>query len=311
MATGVLEDAVNRTVLAAFAPATVLRYKGVWKLFSAFADAHRPGWSMPVGPSVVALFGAWLDKQGYKPSTISGHLYAVGWWHKLQGWADPAKAYVVRTFLTGLRKVRPDKKQAKPLRFPDLTRVVGGLDRVFDSFETKLFSAALWVGYFASLRVGEFAVSGSAQHTLRLENVSWEVEDSGESLVLYLPSYKCSPFPAKLLLPAGPVKSACAVTALRSYLAVRGPSDGVLFKKRSGAPLRAGDVTAALRRGAQAAGLDPTGLSGHSLRAGRTTDLVEMGVGDAVIRQSGRWRSNAFLQYVRFDLFRLPGGAPQ
>ena len=58
-------------------------------------------------------------------------------------------------------------------------------------------------------------------------------------------------------------------------------------------------------------GLPEEEYTPHAFRAGRTTDLVEMGLQDSVIRESGRWNSKAYLEYVRFDLFRLPGGAPQ
>ena len=179
-----------------------------------------------------------------------------------------------------------------------------------DSFGQKLFRAVFLVGYYASLRVGEYAVSGVDKHTLRLEDVVFLEEDGLQSFMLVLNSSKCSNLPAKLVVPAGAEGELCAVSALKEYLVERGNMEGLLFKLKSGAPLRARDVNLALRRAAAAAGLDPKGFSGHSLRAGRTTDLVEMGLADTVIRQSGRWKSDAFLQYVRFDVFRLPGGAP-
>ena len=103
--TRVLEDAVSGFVEAAFAPATIRRYKGVWRSFKGFADIHRPGWSQPVGPATVALFGAWLDRVGYKPSTIGNQVRVVGWWQKIGGWEDPSKSYLVKSMLVGLREV--------------------------------------------------------------------------------------------------------------------------------------------------------------------------------------------------------------
>ena len=55
-----------------------------------------------------------------------------------------------------------------------------------------------------------------------------------------------------------------------------------------------------------AVGENPEDFNTHSLRVGRATDLALAGTSDAIIRQTGRWKSNAYLAYVRFDLFHLP-----
>ena len=44
----------------------------------------------------------------------------------------------------------------------------------------------------------------------------------------------------------------------------------------------------------------------HSLRAGRATDLAIVGTPDAIIKETGRWTSNAYVKYVRFNSFVLP-----
>ena len=44
----------------------------------------------------------------------------------------------------------------------------------------------------------------------------------------------------------------------------------------------------------------------HSLWVGRATDLALAGTPDHVIRKTGRWSSNAYLNYIRFDVFQLP-----
>ena len=52
-------------------------------------------------------------------------------------------------------------------------------------------------------------------------------------------------------------------------------------------------------------GLGPAGYNIHSLRVGKATDLALGGASDAVIRESGRWASNAFLKYLRFEFLPL------
>ena len=305
-----MEDEVNRLVAASFAPATMRRYKEMWRTFRGFADVLEPGWVFPVAPPILAKFGVWLSARGYKPSTIAAHVSAVGWWHKLRGESDPAGSYLVKRVLVGLRKGGSPKKQAKPLRFPLLRKAVTALGALKGDYELKLFRAAFLVAYYASLRVGEFAVAGSGEHTLSLANTGFAREDKALSLVLILPTYKASTRAAKLLVPPGKDVSVCAVTAVMEYLKVRGGGAGPLFRFRSGAPLRGKQVIEVLRACVKEAGLDPAAFSGHSFRAGRTTDLVAMNLGDAAIRASGRWKSSAYFQYVRFDVFKLPPGAP-
>ena len=49
----------------------------------------------------------------------------------------------------------------------------------------------------------------------------------------------------------------------------------------------------------RAAGLDPTGYSTHSLRAGAATDAAGLGFSEAQIQSLGRWRSQAYKLYIR------------
>ena len=99
--------------------------------------------------------------------------------------------------------------------------------------------------------------------------------------------------------------------ALRDFLLVRPMGGGPLFLQKSSRPLSPYLVNKTLRACVSVLGLDPSLFSAHAFRAGRTTDLVDMEINDAAIRESGRWRSSAFLKYVRFDIFHLPKGIPE
>ena len=146
---------------ASFAPTTLLRYKGYWRVFKRFADVYEPGWKFPVPPQVIAKFAVWLGLRGFKPNTVATHIVGLGWWHKVRGLEDPSKHYLVKRVLIGMRKGGPPTKQAKPLRYPILRKVVSVLGSARDDYDRKLFRAAFLVAYYASLRIGEFSVSGS------------------------------------------------------------------------------------------------------------------------------------------------------
>ena len=46
-------------------------------------------------------------------------------------------------------------------------------------------------------------------------------------------------------------------------------------------------------------GLDPSRYKGHSFRIGAASYAEDRGLSDAQIRMLGRWKSNAFLRYIR------------
>ena len=214
----------------------------------------------------------------------------------------------------GLAKAGPPVKQATPVRFPLLKRILDSLPQFLSDTDSKLFKAAFSLAYFASLRVSEYAVVGSSNHTLKKCNLDWHEGEGGLGLVLSLGSYKASERPCRLLVPPDSCKEACPVKAMKEYLEVRpqGESKAAdpLFLQSSGRPLTGFLVNKTLRNSLRILGLSEKEFSAHSFRAGRTTDLVEMDTQDSVIRQSGRWRSDAYLKYVRFDLFSLPRGVP-
>ena len=64
-----------------------------------------------------------------------------------------------------------------------------------------------------------------------------------------------------------------------------------------------------LRRGLQAAGLEMSRFSGHSLRIGAATSAAAAGVPDHLIKMLGRWQSEAYQLYIRTPRESLLGVA--
>jgi len=95
------------------------------------------------------------------------------------------------------------------------------------------------------------------------------------------------------------------VGALGAWLQVSGISDGAIFRPvdRHGRVHRgrlSGEaVSIVVRERVAAAGLDPTGYSGHSLRAGFATSAAQAGVSAWRIKAQTRHASDAMLaRYV-------------
>ena len=89
------------------------------------------------------------------------------------------------------------------------------------------------------------------------------------------------------------------VQALLKYMARRGNEEGPLFRFRNGHPLTRVRLDGALKKALQGAGSTAAGISTHSLRIGAATTAARRGVEDSAIKDLGRWKSRAYLGYIR------------
>ena len=83
-----------------------------------------------------------------------------------------------------------------------------------------------------------------------------------------------------------------------SYLAQKPPDSGFLFFFHDGTPLSWDRLGQELRLALQAAGAEASGYSGHSFRIGAAT---QVDLSNSLILTLGRWKSAAFLDYIRTD----------
>lgn len=83
-----------------------------------------------------------------------------------------------------------------------------------------------------------------------------------------------------------------------NYLALRGNSSGPLFLLDTGQPLTREIVTSRLKLITKTAGLDGN-YSSHSFRIVAATMAARAGIPDHLIQVLGRWRSDAYKQYIQ------------
>ena len=299
---------MNKQVGAAYANGSILRYNQAWAAFKLFCEVRNLPWELPAPPQLIALFLADQSLKGRKPTTVRGDLAGVAWAHKIRGHPDPSSHFLLKKQLQGISKAGEPIRQMKPLTWDLLKRVLIAMKDEYSGYMLLLLRAVYLTAYAASLRISEFAKTPGSTHTLLLSNVAFNYEGNREGMILTLDSYKHSARPARLIVPGSQSENSCPVRAVKAFLKVRPKNEGPLFLKEDGKAISRELVATSLKRCVSRCGLDPELFNTHSFRAGRTTDLVDWGTSDAVIRESGRWGSNAFLNYVRFDIFQLPGG---
>ena len=88
------------------------------------------------------------------------------------------------------------------------------------------------------------------------------------------------------------------ITALGTYLSLRGSAPGPLFLFSDGRPLTRQRLSSFLQSILHGAGYSGS-YSGHSFRIGAATTAAARGVPDHLIKTLGRWLSEAYQIYIR------------
>lgn len=94
-------------------------------------------------------------------------------------------------------------------------------------------------------------------------------------------------------------KPVCPISRLLEYLALQGCSPGLLFFWPDNTPVNREYSVRSLKEALQFCDLDHTRYKSHSFRIGAASWAVANGMSDGQIRLFVRWKSNAFLRYIR------------
>jgi integrase len=269
------------------APATRRAYRGDLDHFAAW------GGTIPATDDMVAAYIA-DHAAALKVSTLTRRLAAISVAHDAEGFPNPASTPLVRATMRGIRRAHGTAQhQAKPLLREDLFAVLGAMgDRLKDLRDRAL----LLTGFAGGLRRSELA----AVDIIDIERVR-------EGIILTIRRSKTDQegVGRKIGVPFGRTIH-CPVRALEYWLSAARIEKGPVFRpvdrhgRVSVGPLSGEAVSLILRDRMAAAGFDPEGYSGHSLRAGFATSATRAGVSTFKIRQQTGHASDAMLsRYVR------------
>jgi integrase len=170
------------------------------------------------------------------------------------------------------------------------------LDRMGDDVRAARDRALLLIGFAGGFRRSEIV-------GLNVE----DIESVRQGLIISLRHSKTDQegHGRKIGIPVGRTRW-CPVAALSRWLDLAGIASGPIFRSvdRHGnvgtARLSGEAVCIVVRDRVASAGIDPTGYSGHSLRAGFATSATQAGISTTKIRQQTGHASDAMLaRYVR------------
>ena len=151
----VLTRHAEELLASALAPGTQAAYKRSWSMFGKFCNTHGLPDKVPISVSVLALFISHLHRARYSPATVSSHISAMGYIHKLRGGSDPTTTFLVQKLLSACHKL----SLRMPIDKPMLSRLLGALDfTVPGKHHRALYKAMFCLAFHAFLRIGEMTL---------------------------------------------------------------------------------------------------------------------------------------------------------
>lgn len=251
------------------------------------------GGTIPATPEAVSMYISAHARQ-LSVATLKRRLASISTAHQLAGHTSPTSDPLVRRTMQGIRRIHgKPQKQAKPLTVVEITTIVRAIS---DNLTGLRDRALILLGFAGAFR--------------RSELVGLDVRDltfTSAGIRIVIRHSKTDPYGEgrTVDVPIGG-KLTCPVTAIREWLERAAISKGPLFRPidRHGnlgsSALTGHAVATVVKRRAEAVGIDPKSISGHSLRAGYATSAAIAGHTVWAIRQQTGHRSDEMVaRYVR------------
>lgn len=210
--------------------------------------------------------------------------------------------------MKGVKRIKPAADSSNPIRLELLHQLIDKIKWLsFHRYTRQLVKTLLLITYHACLRAGEVVKSTTDYHVLTIENISLILyENHAFHIQITLPTYKHSTAPATLVIPPAEERKYCPVRTLMDFLVIRKNGAGPVFVDETNSLVTRATFSKHLKLLVAYVGLDSRHYNTHSLRIGRATDLAAIGVPDQLIKETGRWRSNAFQKYIKIKSVSLP-----
>ena len=162
-----------------------------------------------------------------------------------------------------------------------------------------MYRALFALGYYGLFRVGELTYS---THVVKACNVHVGINKQKILVIIYTSkSHSKANIPQKIKITSNECQNerqelTCPFKLMREFISIQGNFHSFqepLFIFIDGNLVTPTHTNKILNSAIASLGLDPTIYSFHSLRIGRTTDLMKAGFAIEKIKQLGRWCSNA------------------
>ena len=266
-------------------PSSIPTYRRAWTLYRKFADTvfHSASIQLPISPSNLGLFIAYMFQRNYAASTANTYVSALGYSHRLAGVHDPTKVFWVIEMLKGYGKLGPRLDTRMPITLPILRSILQQTPTICGSdYRGCLFTAMCTTAFFGFLRVGEITCCPRSSAVLQLDRVVRLLDNLGNivGFKLTFANFKHSYNQRAVSITLHRRSDVCPVQSLLVYFSRRGVSNGPVFCTEDGRAVSRQHFTEYLALIFRTCGLDPAKYKGHSFRIGAATLAAESGLSD-------------------------------
>lgn len=304
-----LESVMNTLLQSALSRSTRASYIRMLSSYDQFCKEHFP--SSPALPSnhiMIAHFISFLFIKNYQPSTIASYVSAISYMHKINFYSDPTDSFLVKKVMKGAQNLRGSVDNRLPITKQILSRLMTAVPSVIQShFYQFLLKAMMSLAFYCFLRVGEMALKSGSEKgkVLQVQDVVVNYESKrATGMTVKITHYKHSDMQTKsIFIKTNQQNPLCPVNAITKYLTLSNHKAGPLFQFTCGTPVSYAFFSSSLKSLLTFIGLNTQIYKGHSFRIGAATSAAAEGIPQTVIQHMGRWKSNAFKNYIRMNNF--------
>ena len=244
-----------------------------------------------------------MHKQGYATSTIRTHLSAINFVHKISNLPAPSESFLIEKLLIGLTKKKFVHDRRLRITKDILKSLTNTLHIPFQHiiYLATMLKAMFSLAFHAFIRVGEMTSKNGTSHNIKVS----QIVKSSEGFKITLKNFKHAPLNHTTILLITPSPSVtCPVTLLAHYLLICPKVEGPLFIFEEKVPISRQFFCKCLHQCLIHIGLCSKDYQSHSFRIGAATHAASQGISDDLIMRMGRWKSQAFLKYIRMLVLR-------
>ena len=264
----------------------------------------------------IVLFTGYLINEGRRAGTVKSYISAIKSVLLEDGIRVSVDKYILNSLTKACRYHNHKVKLKLPIQKVLLHSILKQVDKKFggDSnpqpYLQSLYKAMFISAYYGLLRVGEVAqgdhpvlVTDALIGTnkdkilfiLRTSKMHW-LDDKPQSVMISSEGSKSSSNGSNH-------KTFCPFRILRDYIDRRPKfwdENEPFFTYRDRSGVKSQTISKILKEAVKDSGLNPQHYSMHGFRAGRSVDLLELGVSVETIKKLGRWKSNSIFTYLKY-----------
>ncbi|KAJ3779796.1 hypothetical protein GGU10DRAFT_381762 [Lentinula aff. detonsa] len=247
----------------------------------------------------------------YAGASVKNYVHGVRAWHIIHGvnWNIDKASF--DTMIQGAERLQPERscrKKRQPYTVEYITKILSDLDQS-EPFDVAC-GGCLTTSFFCAARVGELTVPtlkdfNPQKHVTTKQLRKAKDRNGFETTVIHIPATKSSPIQGEDIYFSKQLGVADPDTWLKNHLALNEPNaeehlftySHVASNRTTRRPLTKSAFMQRVHRAARKLSLPI--MQGHGIRIGATLEYLLRGVPFDAVRVIGRWKSDAFLLYLR------------